>query len=120
MYGTIPVTVPQNSPGQALKNVVSGVIMNIGNIFGGLMGGPSEPWFTDPSGENPALWKHDPENNRAMATFGAGCYWGTEKFFCTDFAAKYPKGAIIGTSVGFMSPDPNAMKNPNYREVCSG
>ena len=31
----------------------------------------------------------------------------------------YP-GSILGTSVGFMSPDPNAMKNPTYIEVCSG
>jgi peptide-methionine (S)-S-oxide reductase len=55
-----------------------------------------------------------------LSIFGAGCYWGTEKYFCTDFASKYPDGAILGTSVGFMSPDPNTEKNPSYYRVCSG
>lgn len=42
----------------------------------------------------------------SLATFGAGCFWGTEKFFAKDFANLYPK-SIIGTSVGFMHPDPD-------------
>ena len=51
---------------------------------------------------------------------GAGCYWGTEKYVMKDFQAKFP-GSIADAKVGFMSPDPdNAMKNPNYRQVCSG
>jgi peptide-methionine (S)-S-oxide reductase len=50
---------------------------------------------------------------------GAGCYWGTEKYIVKDFQAKYP-GCIASAKVGFMSPDPNAMKNPSYRQVCSG
>ena len=50
---------------------------------------------------------------------GAGCYWGTEKFIVKDFQKQYPN-SIQKASVGFMSPDPNAMKNPSYRQVCSG
>ena len=75
-------------------------------------------WTTPPSASDPEKWK--PEGNQRLATFGAGCYWGTEKFFATDFAAMYPEGAILGTSVGFMSPNPKAMKNPSYSQVCSG
>ena len=36
-----------------------------------------------------------------------------------DFQSKYP-GCIRDAKVGFMSPDPDAMKNPSYRQVCSG
>ena len=50
---------------------------------------------------------------------GAGCYWGTEKFIVKDFQKKFP-GAIQDAQVGFMSPDPNAVKDPSYRQVCSG
>jgi peptide-methionine (S)-S-oxide reductase len=50
---------------------------------------------------------------------GAGCYWGTEKFIVKDFQKQYP-GSIKDAKVGFMSPDPNAMENPSYRQVCSG
>jgi peptide-methionine (S)-S-oxide reductase len=50
---------------------------------------------------------------------GAGCYWGTEKFVVKDFQTQYPD-CIKNARVGFMSPDPNARKNPTYREVCSG
>lgn len=50
---------------------------------------------------------------------GAGCYWGTEKYVVKDFQQKFP-GSIKEAKVGFMSPDPNAMKNPSYRQVCSG
>ncbi|KAL3934429.1 MAG: hypothetical protein SGARI_003385, partial [Bacillariaceae sp.] len=50
---------------------------------------------------------------------GAGCYWGTEKYIVKDFQKKHP-GCIETAKVGFMSPDPNAMKDPSYRQVCSG
>ena len=50
---------------------------------------------------------------------GAGCYWGTEKYIVKDFQKKFP-GAIADAKVGFMNPDPNGMKNPSYRQVCSG
>jgi peptide-methionine (S)-S-oxide reductase len=50
---------------------------------------------------------------------GAGCYWGTEKYIVKDFQTRFP-GSIGDAKVGFMSPNPNAKKNPSYREVCSG
>jgi peptide-methionine (S)-S-oxide reductase len=50
---------------------------------------------------------------------GAGCYWGTEKFIVKDFQARFPE-SIAEAKVGFMSPNPDAKKNPSYREVCSG
>ena len=56
-------------------------------------------------------------SNRAC--FGAGCYWGTEKFFIKDFNKLVPGGVKKG-KVGFMSPDASAKPNPSYRDVCSG
>jgi peptide-methionine (S)-S-oxide reductase len=50
---------------------------------------------------------------------GAGCYWGTEKYIVKDFQKKFPD-CIADAKVGFMSPDKNAMKDPSYRQVCSG
>jgi len=50
---------------------------------------------------------------------GAGCYWGTEKYIVKDFQKQYP-GCIASAKVGFMNPDPNGMKDPSYRQVCSG
>lgn len=112
---SVPAIIPQHPQSQTLKNVTSGLVMSIGARIKGIFNNLApKPWKTEPSNDDPSGWKHEPEQNRALATFGAGCYWGTEKFFCTDFAQKYPDGAIIGTSVGFMSPNPNAMKNPNY------
>jgi len=67
--------------------------------------------------------KIDNENNMApiasTLALGAGCYWGTEKYIVKDFQKKYP-GCIANAKVGFMNPDPNGMKNPSYRQVCSG
>ena len=52
----------------------------------------------------PSTW-HMLQNDRVrVASFGAGCYWGTEKYFAKDFAKEFP-GAILGTAVGFMNPD---------------
>lgn len=53
------------------------------------------------------------------AVFGAGCYWGTEKYFKKDFAKVFNKGAIVSGKVGFMGPS-TAKANPSYPEVCSG
>ena len=50
---------------------------------------------------------------------GAGCYWGTEKYVKKNFQEMFPN-SILSAKVGFMSPDPNAMTNPSYRQVCSG
>ena len=53
------------------------------------------------------------------ACFGAGCYWGTEKYFRHDFAKKNKNGSIGDCAVGFMGPT-DAPSNPSYEEVCSG
>eukprot|EP01004_Peranema_trichophorum_P009833 NODE_8584_length_665_cov_39.234317_g7959_i0.p1 GENE.NODE_8584_length_665_cov_39.234317_g7959_i0~~NODE_8584_length_665_cov_39.234317_g7959_i0.p1 ORF type:complete len:172 (+),score=24.65 NODE_8584_length_665_cov_39.234317_g7959_i0:62-577(+) len=44
------------------------------------------------------------------ATFGAGCYWGTEKFFRKAFQ-------LSSAAVGFMG---GSVENPIYKNVCSG
>ena len=59
------------------------------------------------------------EEGEEFATFGAGCYWGTEKYYAKNFSDKHP-GAILGHSVGFMSPNSSAVANPSYRQVCAG
>ena len=64
------------------------------------------------------MWVHK-EGWKELATFGAGSYWGTEKFFAKDFADENPE-AIFGTAVGFMSPDPYDFKDPTYNMVYSG
>lgn len=56
-------------------------------------------------------------SNRAC--FGAGCYWGTEKYFRYDFPKKHRNGSIYAPAVGFMGPK-HAVKYPSYRDVCTG
>jgi peptide-methionine (S)-S-oxide reductase len=55
--------------------------------------------------------------------FGAGCYWGTEKFIGHVFPQRSdkPNGSIIKGSgkVGFMGPKV-AKSNPSYEDVCTG
>ena len=52
--------------------------------------------------------------------YRSGCYWGTEKFIVKDFQKRHP-GAIRSAKVGFMATDPNnPVRNPDYRQVCSG
>ena len=55
-----------------------------------------------------------------IACFGAGCYWGTEKFFKLDFGQKLFPGTNIKGKVGFMGTTGKEKENPTYREVCSG
>lgn len=52
-------------------------------------------------------------------SLGAGCYWGTEKFIKRDFQKLVPD-SIKQASVGFMSPEEDHLKDPSYRQVCSG
>jgi len=59
----------------------------------------------------------NPIANRAC--FGAGCYWGTEKFFKYNFGKKNRRGRINNAAVGFMGPA-DAPDNPTYKEVCGG
>ena len=50
------------------------------------------------------------------ACFGAGCYWGTEKFFLKDFGKEKFPGSIKSGAVGFMGPT-SAKKNPTCNNV---
>uniref|UniRef100_A0A7S0ZL52 peptide-methionine (S)-S-oxide reductase n=1 Tax=Timspurckia oligopyrenoides TaxID=708627 RepID=A0A7S0ZL52_9RHOD len=89
----------------------TGRVHMISNLFGNLMGSKgSEASARD------SKWKELEAQPGELATFGAGCYWGTEKFFGIDFNKKFP-GSVTATAVGFMG---GANPNPTYREVCSG
>lgn len=46
--------------------------------------------------------------------FGAGCYWGTEKYIKKE----YPH--LASGAVGFMNPNIGSKPNPTYKEVCTG
>jgi len=46
-----------------------------------------------------------------LATFGAGCFWGTEKFFRKQF-----KDQLASTMVGYMGESSKA----SYEHVCTG
>ena len=59
------------------------------------------------------------QKGEELATFGAGCYWGTERYMVNKLGEQY-KGAVLGNAVGFMSPNKEAVANPKYRDVCSG
>ena len=51
---------------------------------------------------------------------GAGCYWGTESYVRRKFQQKFPN-SIKTATVGFMSPHEGPrIKDPSYRDVCSG
>lgn len=71
------------------------------------------------SEETPKLLTSTSREISQRACFGAGCYWGTEKYFRYDFVKKHKNVTITNTAVGFMGPV-NATANPSYREVCSG
>jgi len=46
-----------------------------------------------------------------LATFGAGCFWGTEKFFRKQFGAN-----LISAMVGYMG----GTSKTTYEDVCTG
>jgi len=47
-----------------------------------------------------------------QASFGAGCFWGAEKFFRKQFA-----DGLIAAKVGTWAD--RKTQNPNYKEVCA-
>jgi len=49
--------------------------------------------------------------NIEQATFGAGCFWGTEKYFKKQFPL------LRKTTVGYMGGE---RPNPSYKDVCTG
>jgi peptide-methionine (S)-S-oxide reductase len=52
--------------------------------------------------------------------FGAGCYWGTERYLRHNFATKTRvPGRIEYGQVGFLGPK-DSPKNPSYQDVCTG
>ena len=65
----------------------------------------------------PAEWKHR-EGESELATLGGGAFFGVEKFFAHDFEERNP-GAILGTSVGFMTSNLKDLANPSYEDVCN-
>jgi peptide-methionine (S)-S-oxide reductase len=46
-----------------------------------------------------------------LATFGAGCFWGTEKFFRQQFGTN-----LASVAVGYMG----GASQANYEDVCTG
>jgi len=46
-----------------------------------------------------------------LATFGAGCFWGTEKFFRKQFGVN-----LASAAVGYMG----GVSKANYEDVCTG
>jgi peptide-methionine (S)-S-oxide reductase len=67
-----------------------------------------------------AIREHHVVDVTGKCCFGAGCYWGTEKYFKHDFAKiNTVDGLITSGAVGFMGPL-SAKENPNYEDVCTG
>ena len=42
-------------------------------------------------------------SNEQKACFGAGCYWGTEKYFRYDYKKHYSAGKVLRGQVGWKS-----------------
>ena len=68
---------------------------------------------------DPSSTSHKPLLSNTIY-LGAGCYWGTQKYINHTFQKICRPESIEATTVGFMSPDPDAVPNPSYKNVCSG
>ncbi|KAF5323260.1 hypothetical protein D9619_013522 [Psilocybe cf. subviscida] len=53
-----------------------------------------------------------------IATFASGCFWGVEHIFVKHYPPQQDKG-ILTTAVGYTGGNP-LVKNPTYKQVCSG
>jgi len=69
--------------------------------------------------QDPKNWHNIAQGNIELATFGAGCFWGTEKYFAKDFEKKHP-GSVLGSSVGYVHPTDASLEAPSYEEICEG
>lgn len=58
-----------------------------------------------------SLVSAEPKAGNTLAAFGAGCFWGVEKYFRQEFP-----GIVYGC-VGYSG---GSTKNPSYEQVCTG
>ena len=98
-------------------------LVTMGNVAGRVaadLGIPGKSWPTKRTTDTEFAALAESEPNLQRATFGAGCYWGTEKYFADNMETKCP-GCVRATSVGFMGPtQPKEGEYPTYNEVCTG
>jgi peptide-methionine (S)-S-oxide reductase len=83
--------------------------------------GANSPQTANPVSNKSAAADTKKDNSANKACFGAGCYWGTEKFLFHDFNKKDTNdgGKIVRGAVGFMGPA-EAPASPTYKDVCTG
>ena len=102
------------------------IILIMGSCYSTSVATPEPKGSTTSTNPNPVVEKTLDEAEKEVtiakkdrACFGAGCYWGTEKFFYYDFGKKNTSGAITDGAVGFMGPE-DAPVDPTYAEVKGG
>ncbi|KAL8274354.1 hypothetical protein Esti_001676 [Eimeria stiedai] len=73
---------------------------------------PLSAQMHDPASQPNYLPGADPSAQHESLIVGAGCFWGVEKLFRTNFASK-----LLSTQVGYAG---GSKEHPTYREVCRG